>query len=1120
MNHSATSVSHLVWRRSVRRFFTLAIGLLVAPTLSVAQIPPPQEPVVAEASLEGERAIAGFSKPAEMNIRLFAAEPDVANPVAFTVDGQGRVWVAESFRQNRGVTDNRQHDQTWLNADLAAETVEDRIAYHKRLLGEKVVEYTQQDDRIRLLEDLDQDGQVDRSTVFAKHFNNIEDGTGAGLLVDGQNVYYTCIPHLWLLTDQNGDRVADQRTPLHSGYGVRVAFRGHDLHGLCIGPDGRLYFSIGDRGYHITLWDGRNLSDPASGAVFRCETDGSNLEVFATGLRNPQELAFDNYGNLFTGDNNSDSGDRARWVYVVEGGDTGWRMYYQYLPDRGPFNREKIWHPYHEGQPAYIVPPVANFADGPSGLLFYSGVGLPESFRDRFLLCDFRGGPANSGIRSFRVQPAGAFFTMSDEEQPFWKILATDVEQAPDGGVYVSDWVNGWNGEGKGRIYKFYDPELTGDALVREVAEILADTQLAQRPNSALAKLLDHPDRRVRQRAQRTLADKSARAELAGASQSAATEFGRLHAIWGLGQLARRGDAAALQSLVGLLADSDAEVQAQTLKTLGDSSQALTRDQLQTTMLPLVASDSPRVAYFASQLIGKAHYSPGVPALLDTLRENQDRDPIIRHGAIMGLANGATDKQLAAAAGDTSRFVRKGVLVAMRKRGLGQVSLFLNDSEPELVVEAARAIHDAPALSQQLPALAELINRVPSDDALARRVLNANFQLGGKQRAEALAAYAASATAPESLRIEALQMLSQWAKPSPRDRVLGRWNLLPNRDRAVASAALRAQLAGVVSAPPKVRDVAINVATALGIQEVVPSLRTMLAKGDGSEQAAALIALGALNADDLVSLAKQRLTHPEPAVRIAARRVLVSRSPEAVAESLAAAMQSEDQRELQQAFALLGEVNEDQLLLDAVRRLRGGSLPATVRLEVLEAAGKSKSANVKQELQAYTASRDASDTATVRYAESLAGGDARRGEKIFFERTQVSCVRCHRAAGRGGDVGPVLSAIGKEKDRNYLLEAIVVPNKAMAKGFKSVVIADIDGQVHSGIVREETADAYVLVNAEGAKKRILKDDVDEISDGKSPMPEDLIKHLSRRDLRDLVEYLASLQTPEDATKHE
>ena len=101
--------------------------------------PEPLEPDVAEASSEGVESMAGIRIPTDWEIQLYAAEPDLANVVAFDIDNRGRVYVCETFRQNRGVTDNRAHDDEWVKADLAAQTVQDRIDYHKRLLGDAAV---------------------------------------------------------------------------------------------------------------------------------------------------------------------------------------------------------------------------------------------------------------------------------------------------------------------------------------------------------------------------------------------------------------------------------------------------------------------------------------------------------------------------------------------------------------------------------------------------------------------------------------------------------------------------------------------------------------------------------------------------------------------------------------------------------------------------------------------------------------------------------------------------------------------------------------------------------------------------------------------------------------------
>src|SRR5439155_10478022 len=180
----------------------------------------------------------------------------------------------------------------------------------KRHLDDRFNTYSQHSERLRLIEDRDGDGKADHATVFAEGFNAPLDGIGAGVLARQGDVWYANIPNLWLLRDTNGDGVADVRKSLHYGFGVRVGFLGHDLHGLHFGPDCKIYFSSGDRGPNVKLADGRTVGNPDTGCVFRCNPDGSELELFAFGLRNPQDLVFDQYGNLFTGDNNSDSGDQ------------------------------------------------------------------------------------------------------------------------------------------------------------------------------------------------------------------------------------------------------------------------------------------------------------------------------------------------------------------------------------------------------------------------------------------------------------------------------------------------------------------------------------------------------------------------------------------------------------------------------------------------------------------------------------------------------------------------------------------------------------------------------------------------------------------------------------------
>ncbi len=1075
---------------------------------------------LAEKSGDATAAIGSFKKPVGFACELFAAEPMVGNPVAFTIDHRGRVVVCESYRQNKGVTDNRGHDERWLSADLAAETVADRIRYHREQLGDKAAEYETYDDLIRILIDTDGDFQADKATVFASGFNGLEEGTGSGVLVRGDRVYYTNIPKLWALVDKDDDGVADERIVLSDGYGVRVAFRGHDMHGLILGPDGRLYFSIGDRGYHVETPNGL-IANPESGAVFRCELDGSKLEVVASGLRNPQELAFDDFGNLFTGDNNSDSGDKARWVYIVRGGDTGWRMMYQYISDRGPFNREKIWYPFNDDSPVYTVPPIANLADGPSGLACYPGTGFtsmdgnPDAFANAFFLCDFRGQASNSGVRMIKVKPKGAFFEVKSNDEFVWNILGTDVEFGPDGGMYVSDWVNGWNGENKGRIYRFSDEQAQASELVMNTRILLRDG-MKSRAEVELGTLLSHADRRVRLEAQWELASRGSRNVLIAATQqSNGSILKQLHGVWGLGQLlrAKPSDELVSNALVKSLSNSDPMVVSRAIEVLSDGGYKAALPLF----TELLKHESEIVKAASCMAIGLLGSDEALEEIVKVLAQNDNRDPILRHAGIMGLAGVKDYTKLGLLKNHASEAVRLATVVALRKQANPILYAFLTDSSAKVQKEAVRAIHDVPKLHSQLPALAELAVASDVEDAVVSRVLNASFRLGREQDAARLANFAARSSCKDSLRIEALDMLANWAKPGNRDRVMNRHLPLADRSPVVAAKVLQQRIEELSATPQAVRDKFLEVGAKAGLTEVGAILLSTAQdpKANGNSRSAAIKALTSLSPEKIQPLINELMKDTNLDVRLASMAFQVVKDPEEAVKNLKQAIGSEVIRERQFAWDQLGSMSTAAakgLIANGVNAYLAGTLDRDCWVNVVEAAKGKLESELEKELADKLADLDKIKESDPKrhFEDCIDGGNVNQGRSLFFTRSNLSCVRCHKVGSTGGEVGPVLSALGSQKNREYLLEAIVSPSTVIAQGFETVVILDDEGRTISGILKSEDDSSLTLMDAQGAVITVKKDAIEERKKGLSSMPVDLLKYLNKRELRDLVAYLSSL----------
>lgn len=1126
---------------------------------------------------DAEKAAAAVAVAKGLTVELWAAEPLLANPVAFAFDEKGRCFVAETTRFGHGVPDTRSF-MYWLDDDLACRTVADRVAmYKKEYPGKKpYAGYEKFDDQVRMVWDAKGAGTATDSSVFAKGFNRPEDGLAAGILARKGSVYLTNIPDLWLLKDTKGTNTADVKQSLSTGYGIHVQFLGHDLHGLRFGPDGRLYFSIGDRGFNIVNKEGKKLFNPDSGAVLRCDPNGANLEVVHVGLRNPQELAFDDFGNLFTYDNNSDSGDQARWVYVVEGGDSGWRCGYQYetlyhppgVPqgNRGAWNTEKIWHANGPDVPAYVVPALANFGSGPSGLAHYPGVGLNDRYKDHFFACDFTSSAASSKIWSLAVKPKGAAFEVTDRHEFVRQMVPTDCDFGPDGAFYWSDWVSGWNPQGKGRIFKLTDPEAMKNPAVGEAKQLLADG-FDKTPIETLAKLLGHPHQQVRQEAHFELAARATRvdsaanalASLVTVAKESKELLPRLHAIWALGIVGRSEIAKATAALVELAADKDPEVRAQVARTLlaqpvpAAPVRAEPFEQpnpaarkLADAVAKLVADPDPRVRALAAPTHGR--FAPHVPAvvlfkpasehemydpLFALLKSNADADAYVRQAAVQGLvAATANPDDLfrfwnANKAGFDTPAVRLGVVLALRRLGGGKVAEFLADADPKVAVEAARAAHDE-RIEAALPKLAELADKSGLPDAIAYRALSANAKLGTPEHAARLANFAARAGEPDHQRVVALKLLAEWAKPSRRDAITGLTQDLGSRAASDAAAAVTPHLAKVFAGSDAVRGQAVKTVTALGIADVGPLMAALVkdTTRPAGIRGEAVLALAALKVKELPAAVAVALESPDARLRAAARLATANADLSAAAAKLPELLADSKLSipEKQAAFDALARVPESKDADAAIAKwlddAAAGTIPAELRLDVTDAAKARlavKNLKLHAPLKDKLAAIDKADREAAKKdplapdRAALVGGDADRGRNIVLNSAAVYCQRCHKIDGQGGEVGPALNGVAKDKTREYLLEAVLYPNKAIAKGYESVLLTLADGRTVSGVLRAKDAKSVTVVQADGKVLIVPKDDIETERPDKSAMPDDLAKKLTRRELRDVVEFLANLK---------
>jgi len=241
----------------------------------------------------------------------------------------------------------------------------------------------------------------------------------------------------------------------------------------------------------------------------------------------------------------------------------------------------------------------------------------------------------------------------------------------------------------------------------------------------------------------------------------------------------------------------------------------------------------------------------------------------------------------------------------------------------------------------------------------------------------------------------------------------------------------------------------------------------------------------------------------------------VSKDPGAAVKSLQTAIGSKVVRERQFAWDQLAMVATDEAkaaIARGVDNYLAGTLERDCWINVVDAAKGNLSGDTKKRFEEWQANLDSikESNAKKHFEDCIDGGDVDLGRSLFFTRSSLSCVRCHKVGGTGGEVGPNLSALGSQKTREYLLEAIVAPSATIAQGFETVVILDEDGKTISGILKSEDEKNLTLMDSQGVVVTIPTKSIDERRKGLSSMPVDLVKYLNKRELRDLVAYLSTL----------
>ncbi|MBA4188205.1 MAG: hypothetical protein C0467_09340 [Planctomycetaceae bacterium] len=1052
-----TAGATLMWS-FFRGIMPLAV-LLASAALATAQ--PKGGPLSPEAALKALKVADGFQ------VELFAAEPMLINPTSIDVDQKGRVWVAEA------------------------------VNYRRKGFGRPIIR--KEGDRIQVLVDTKGEGKATEAVTFYQG----EDLYGPlGVCVapyadgKGQRVFVCQSPDILVFEDKDGDLKADG-PPKKFLTGIGGFDHDHGVHGINIGPDGKLYFTIGDSGPNGLqsadkkgpIWKS-NTTDCQKGTVWRVDQDGTNLELIAHNFRNNYECCVDSFGEVWLSDNDDDGNQQTRICFVMPGGNYGY----------GPRGAGQTH--WHEEQPGIVHKTLRTGFGSPTGITFYEGTMFEKKYRGSLLHCD--AGPRE--VRWFHRKPKGAGYELEKEllltSSDNW-FRPSDVCIAPDGSIFVADWYDrGVGGHGMGdptdgRIYRitpkghkgYTIPEVKLDDAKGVLAALGSPNQATRaaafaalgnlKPENTLALLIETMEKGSDPNVVARMALYAP--QLAGSLSPKLIPRSKL--IISPAQLAMKSTNSQLQA-VGpriwqtynriLQADKDEHrgspfagtFSARNVEEIVALPVELRREMLLWLRLLEVNDDTKSLIY----ALAKKYYG-------------QD----IFYRAALNIACGTDPARRDAILADFDKHFPEW-----------------DDKTADLVWELRP--------KSVLPRLGKLLGDAKLTAPQKARIIDIIASNDDPSAGQSMLEVLKSDAAPE-VKARAIDSLKLFLPTKWKGLQAGK-ELASAIDELLKDAKTQAtalQLIAAIGSADRVAVVAALAADEKAAIDIRKEAVRTLGKIPSAESVAALMKVGTpegplsiecvKSLGDLLPKGQKPAAYSTTALDAIAKGVL---SEKATAELKSACLS-----------ALAGNQAGTQWLLDTHKK---GGLPKELVAQTGQLLRNSPFQGLRnQALLAFPAAGKLDPKKLPPISElAKRPGDVARGKAVWNASLAgaAQCAKCHMVRGIGGQVGPDLSMIGKKGSRENLFESILIPSKAIADQYLQSSVTTNAEVTISGLLVGETPTSLTLRDANGKDTTVNKKDIEgPIRKLKiSIMPEDIVASLTEDELIDLVSYLETLKT--------